>query len=315
MKASRLQFGITTAVALAITVGFTAPAQALEPGQTATADLISEASPNEGPVAKADVTGDDIVAKTDTGTATIPLEASGVIEMASDDGISLSLSLPSGIEAQPAHVSEDETVVYDSTGQGDVSVGVQTFTDGRLAVQTVLETPQAPRIFEYAVNDDLRLEHSVDGGIDIFSQVEGEAIGHVAPAWAFDADGAPVATHYSITGNRFTQVVEPAVDSTFPIVADPTVSLGWRYYVKFNKAETKNIANSGISSKAKYAAIVCAVIGNAPLAAACGLTTYDIISSVVSTFKSARDVGKCTQLGYLPTPSGLVLTSWNVVKC
>ncbi len=43
------------------------------------------------------------------------------------------------------------------------------------------------------------------------------------PAWAKDANGAPVPTHYEIDGNTLVQVVDFTAATAFPVVADPSV--------------------------------------------------------------------------------------------
>ncbi len=42
------------------------------------------------------------------------------------------------------------------------------------------------------------------------------------PAWAKDANGAPVPTRYEIEGNTLVQVVDFTADTAFPVVADPS---------------------------------------------------------------------------------------------
>ncbi|HHT7068150.1 hypothetical protein [Bacillus thuringiensis] len=41
------------------------------------------------------------------------------------------------------------------------------------------------------------------------------------PAWAKDANGKPVATHYKVDGNKLIQVVEFDKNTAFPVIADP----------------------------------------------------------------------------------------------
>ncbi|WP_232487807.1 MULTISPECIES: hypothetical protein [Bacillus] len=43
------------------------------------------------------------------------------------------------------------------------------------------------------------------------------------PAWAKDAHGKTVSTHYKVDGNKLIQIVEFDKKSTFPVIADP----GW----------------------------------------------------------------------------------------
>ncbi|WP_257131989.1 hypothetical protein [Bacillus toyonensis] len=43
------------------------------------------------------------------------------------------------------------------------------------------------------------------------------------PAWAKDANGNPVSTHYKVEGNKLIQVVDFDENTAFPVIADP----GW----------------------------------------------------------------------------------------
>ncbi len=53
----------------------------------------------------------------------------------------------------------------------------------------------------------------------------GEFAGTVAPAWAKDATGEPVATRYEVHGNTLTQVVEHDAATQYPVVADPWLGI------------------------------------------------------------------------------------------
>lgn len=62
----------------------------------------------------------------------------------------------------------------------------------------------------------------VPGGALILRDAQGAMLGGVAPAWARDANGLSVVTHYEIDGNRVTQVVNHSgVAIAYPVVADP----------------------------------------------------------------------------------------------
>lgn len=88
----------------------------------------------------------------------------------------------------------------------------------------------------------------------------------VGEAWARDANGAEVATHYETRGNDLVQVVTPTDETAYPIVADPT----WQWYsaaygAGFSKSETRVMAASG------GATALCVLVPAGPLQIACGL--------------------------------------------
>lgn len=185
-----------------------------------------------------------------------------------------------------------------------VGLAVHALDDGSVRIQTI------------SYSADARTEFSYDFGDDVELRPEPEEVAIVDAPWAVDADGVAVETHYEIEDGELVQVVEPDAETTFPVVADPRVSIGWGVYVKFNKSESKSIANSWIADKDKYISIVCAVIPNPFAAAACAVISYDTAASVHSSFKQARDQGRCTELRYVVVnPSHWVLVGWKPVAC
>jgi hypothetical protein len=55
----------------------------------------------------------------------------------------------------------------------------------------------------------------------------GEPIGTIDPAWAKEANGADVATSFTVNGSTLTQSVSPGESTTYPLVADPRVRQAW----------------------------------------------------------------------------------------
>ncbi len=108
--------------------------------------------------------------------------------------------------------------------------------------------------------------------------------------------------------------------AAYPVVADPSVSLGWKVYVKYNKSEVKSQVTGWrrtVNDKQKYASVFCAallgggVIG-AVAAAACAVYIYDSMDSIMTTFKAAARENKCVELQY--TYNGLVV-GWKKYSC
>lgn len=93
--------------------------------------------------------------------------------------------------------------------------------DGSVQITTVIEGPNSPASYQYdfALPGGAVLQHEGDGVL--FISAEGSVIGGVAPAWAVDANGIPVATRYEISANVLTQVVEHSEGVAYPVVADP----------------------------------------------------------------------------------------------
>ena len=109
--------------------------------------------------------------------------------------------------------------------------------DGAVQIATILDGVDSPERFEYELGLPVgsRLE-AKDGLIFIFSS-DDTLIGGFTPAWARDANGVDVPTHYELDGTTITQVVEHrAMDSTvYPVVADPAYARGMISQVKWER--------------------------------------------------------------------------------
>jgi hypothetical protein len=66
-------------------------------------------------------------------------------------------------------------------------------------------------------------------------------LGWINPAWAVDANGAPVPTSFTVSGDTLTQNVAFNRSTAFPVVSDPTVSFGWVVYVHFYHSEVGSV--------------------------------------------------------------------------
>lgn len=121
----------------------------------------------------------------------------------------------------------------------------------------------------------------------------------IDPAWAKDASGQPVATHYQVAEGTLTQVIEPTGSTRFPVVADPRVSWSWAgFNINFSHEETILLARGGegCAAVAGTVGVVAGSIAAGVVAGACGLL------AVWAGY--ALDEGQCAGLTYtyLPMP-------------
>src|SRR5699024_1807552 len=79
--------------------------------------------------------------------------------------------------------------------------------------------------FDQPVPEGGRIE-VLDDGSAVILDADGAVVATVAPPWAFDAQGRPVRTWYTVSqdGQALIQHVEPGEDAIFPIIADPEVA-------------------------------------------------------------------------------------------
>jgi len=322
MRTHRHSRLVATAVVAAVcAVVGAVPAQADDPTDT-TADLIAGVAPDQGQVVPGTTTDDQISVQADNTQVTVPTDPSQPITM-NDPAATppVSVSLPAEATVAKAKVAHDGTVVYHTTKTHGTSVAVQVLTDGATRLQTITPDAHSPHQLTYTFGDGTVPVLNADGTVALVQKASGVTVmlGGIDKAWAADAKGAPVKTSYQVKNGALVQTITPTARTAYPVVADPSITFGWRYYVKYNKAETKTIANAPGSNQAKYAGIVCGAIPNGYFAAACGYDIYDVANSVISTFKSASKAGKCVQMAYAYPIFGaalqLVMGSWKVVTC
>ena len=144
---------------------------------------------------------------------------------------SFSVSLPGS--SSNVTRSSDSTVATlgDDARSDNFALAITTPAEGEATVHSILLTESAPQTFSYTFHNITRISSDGHGGADLFyadSNDELVQVGHVERAWARDAIGRPVPTHYEIHGSKLTQVVDHRSGGyTYPIVADPSWSEIW----------------------------------------------------------------------------------------
>jgi len=228
----------------------------------------------------------------------------------------LEIGLPFA-EASAQVLSHDEGVVsYDNANDSTTVVAAK--ADGSVQIATVLSSANAPTRYSYDffVEGKGELILDKDGRVHVVGE-SGYVTAVIAPAWAFDARGAEVPTHYEVSGGQLTQVVEHGAQYAYPIVADPqTLYYWWGQAMKFTKSETASVANS--AGSATVVTVFCGLIASAPGAVICGVVAWVYINAFANTFVTARNQGKCGQINmpYVGIVIGGPLT-WtaHVVNC
>lgn len=159
------------------------------------------------------------VLATDDVEITVPIDATEDAVLRSGDR-QLAVSLPFATQAEEAVVSDAGVTTFDNGNSSTTAPVVR--DDGSLQILTVIDNADAPTRYDYdlSVPDGGAMTIREDGVVIITDQ-EGGFVGTVAPAWAKDAAGDPVATRYEVDGNTLTQVVQHAEGTQYPVVADP----------------------------------------------------------------------------------------------
>ena len=236
--------GGTTLVALLIAAGAT-PAAATEAPEERISQLIESVAPFQGQTRDGDL--DSEMGTFTTGSVSVPVDPSQPLRVEGGAGMTLEVSLPPEAKTALGTQASDGTVVYESDDDG-AHIASQMLSNDALRVQTILPDRNAAREYTYTIGDGLTPVKTDDGSLWVVGFAEGgefEAFS-VGEAWARDAHGATVATHYEVEGQNIIQVVTPEEDAAYPIVADPT----WQWYsaaygAGFSKSETRKLANAG----------------------------------------------------------------------
>jgi hypothetical protein len=158
----------------------------------------------------------------------------------------IGVELPSVAGLGDGVLDESGAVVYESDSS-PVSLAAQATEDGGMQVLVVIDGPDAPTEYRFdtTVPAGAVLLPSTDGGAAVVD-AEGLVVAVVAPAWAVDANGQPVPTHYRVDGTTFVQVIDHH-GAAYPVVGDPC----WKCW---------------------GAAIGAAIAGGAVALAVCGVT-------------------------------------------
>lgn len=219
------------AVAVACTVGSTltgfAPADvdavnAMEAVQTIQR-IAPEAVANAEGATMTTGPGTAVIVGSGDASVVVPNDPAEGIRLGGDETPALTIGLPFAQLASDAAESQLPGVVVYDNKNGSSTVPVIR-DDGSVQINTVINDAGAPKRYDYPVglHAGQALNLNLDGSVTVAGQ-SGASIAHVAAPWARDATGDDVPTHYEISGNTITQVVDFAVDTVFPVIADPSV--------------------------------------------------------------------------------------------
>lgn len=136
--------------------------------------------------------------------------------------INIGLPLAKNNKSKPAEKTSNDTVVYTAEGE-NTSVAVQVF-EGGIRMLAILNNEQAPTEVVYSIGltseDYLELDQQSENVLvrDIDQNIQ--AI--FSSAWAIDANGKEIATHYEIRGNDLVQIINHLAEPmAYPVVTDP----------------------------------------------------------------------------------------------
>lgn len=230
-KSKRVRmYGIAAVVAITVTI-ITGGVAYADPAPDEGVDVltaISDASPDTlahvADTAPTETGDTAIEASAGTTAVTVPTDPSDAITV--DAAISsISVGLPFSDTADSAKTEANGVVSYDNNN-GSITVPVVK-TDASVEITTVISSSSAPTRYGYTVSvpEGGILSQDSDGIVSVLDSAGGWIAGF-APAWANDANGSSVLTHYEIDGSTLVQVVDlSSPDIAFPVVADPWLGI------------------------------------------------------------------------------------------
>lgn len=245
-------------------------------------DLASAAASTSSEASSTTVRHQDVEAELD-----LENEGRVVMEHVDRPGEVIGLELQGSGGLEPAFIDPASGIATYEAQEGDFTHVPVLRQDGTLQAHTVIDSADAPTRFEYTVEipDGGRME-AVGTSVLIFNDGD-EMVGGIAPAWAKDALGNNVLTHYEIDGAVLTQVVEHRGGPTYPVTADPWLGVNLFGHVFKDTYKNQPRVNAKLSP---WGWTVYTGVGS-PLAAAQGqiaLNSYGL-AEVLSRGQDIRD--------------------------
>lgn len=152
------------------------------------------------------------------GTVAVPVDPADGLGL----GVSLRIGFPFAQQASDAADSPLPGVVAFDNNNGSTTVPV-VHSDGTVQINTVIDNANAPERYDYPIDvpDGASVARDENGTVAVIA-ADGSPLRVFGEAWAKDAKGEAVPTHYEVHGNTLTQVVSFTEATAFPVVADPS---------------------------------------------------------------------------------------------
>lgn len=261
--------------------------------QEGVANLIDRVAPDQGAVVRGHSLPEVTQVTVADTAVTIADDPSVPVKISSPEGTSLEVQLPDHLNLEDAVLTTDGTVVYRSADE-TVDAAVQTLEDGSVRFQTVINDASAAHEFSYSLGGGFVPVEASDGSIVAAKVSENDFQAFtVSDAWARDANGQEVPTHYEIRGNDLVQVVTPAPETVYPIVADPRwMWYNFAYGAQFSKSETRTLAAAG------GIAGFCVLLPAGAIQIACGVAGAQWFTQA----SLAANANTCVFIAAVPAP-------------
>jgi hypothetical protein len=145
-------------------------------------------------------------------------------------------------------VSTDGTVVYTDAAPG-AAAAAQLTDDGGVRVLMTIDNATAAHEYRFPLDLPEGANASVlETGVVALTGPNGEDLGSIAPAWAKDANGAPIPSSFSLEGTTLVQHVDFDAATAFPVVIDPWWNpFSWNWS-KIGRATLSGLKRCGLGA-------------------------------------------------------------------
>lgn len=165
-----------------------------------------------------------------------PATSASPIRLSSDDGRSISISLPGrssangsrGLTATSVAGSKARVITPLISRYNEVLVDTDSLVEdvaGSVRISMITKSATAPRIFVFPLTlpAGAQLKVQPDGSVIALAPSETgmSYFAGVKAPYAYDAAGRAVPTEFRVSGSTLTQTIFPPVDAAYPIVSDP----------------------------------------------------------------------------------------------
>lgn len=174
------------------------------------------------------------------------------------------------------------------------SVVVGTNAQGKVAGYAIAWDSSAKSDYQFRIlrpGHQVQLVSGSDGSVLVVS--DDQPMGLLEVPWAKDSSGKALTTTYEVKGDTVTQHIS-LVGAAFPVVADPTLTIGWPMYtIRWNRSETHDMATAGPVYMAGVIA-ACAALGGGVGAGVCTVAS----AALVGTAVLADNHNQCVRLSW-----------------
>ncbi|HEV8651003.1 MAG TPA: hypothetical protein VG276_16810 [Actinomycetes bacterium] len=255
--------------------------------------------------------GAALTTRGDDAKVDVPKDPAGKVRLDGSSAPPIAIGLPTTQSAKQAVAANQGVAVYRQAAP-QTNVAVQPVGLGAVRVMQVITGPKAPTTYRFP----LRIPRGgsiqrAPGEEDryVILDANGDGVASISAPWGHDHDDRWVPTRYRLDGQTLVQQVDHG-GFTYPVVADPLVSLGCAWFqcsVYLSRSATRALgrflgASSGATAVVigKAAARACRRLSNMTATALCIVAGEILGQLLIDTLTDASNRGRCLRIRFGP---------------